>query len=105
MNETEFHRLADSKLTTIVDALEAQDQAGHLTVEYENGALSVELADGRQLLISKHAPTRQLWLSSPLLGGLHFGYDADTWALPDGRTLDAVLAQDLQALAAVKVAL
>lgn len=105
MNETEFHHFADVTLTALLDVLEASDQSGALEVEYQNGALSVILPSGKQLLISKHAPSKQLWLSSPVQGGLHFDYKNGEWQLANGLTLKQALMQDLAALANLKVAL
>src|SRR5690242_12023548 len=105
MNETEFHHFADRTLITLLDTLEETDQAGGLEVEFENGVLSVTLASGKQLLVSKHAPSKQLWLSSPLQGGLHFDYRNEQWMLAGGHTLQQALMQDLAALANLKVAL
>lgn len=105
MKESEFHSLADDWLTMAADVLEEADQAGALEADCDGGALTVLLPSGKQLLVSKHTPMRQLWLASPISGGLHFSYDAATgaWRLPDGRTLEAVLAGELKTLAEVAV--
>ena len=103
MNESEFHSLADTTIAQLLDALEEADQAGALEVEHAAGVITVSLAGGKQLVVSKHAPSRQLWLSSPLQGGLHFAYRDKQWVLPDGRRLPAVLAQDLKTLAHLEV--
>lgn len=106
MNESEFHTLADHCLTRIADALE--EAAGNIPIEVEcqNGILSVVLPD-KTLLVNKHAPSRQIWLASPISGGLHFSYDAagGQWALADGRTLGQVLSQDLKSLANLDIKL
>jgi iron donor protein CyaY len=104
MNEGEFHPLADKALEHLTDRLEEADQEGFLDVEAQNGIVTVVLNSGKQLIISKHAPSKQLWLSSPISGGLHFSYVGNGWALADGRTLHNVLAQELQALAGIAVA-
>jgi iron donor protein CyaY len=103
MNETEFHRIADATIASLADGLEEADRQGSIEVEYAGGVMSVSLTDGKQLIVSKHAPSRQLWLSSPLQGGLHFDYKDGAWKLGDGRTLKSALAQDLRALAQLEV--
>jgi frataxin len=97
MQENEFHPLADGMLTHLLDAIEAADADGELEVDLTQGVLSIDLPDGKQFLVSKHAPSMQLWLSSFLSGGLHFSYDAASghWLLKDGRSLPSVLAADI----------
>lgn len=105
MNESDYHRLADATLDRFADALEAADEEGALEVELEGVVLTIDLPAGKQYLISKHAPSKQLWVSSPVSGGLHFSYKDAIWQLPDGRTLESVVAGELSTLAGVKVAL
>ena len=105
MHETEFHHFADATMTSLLDVLEEADQDGALEVEYQNGVLTVVLTSGKQLVVSKHAPSKQLWLSSPRQGGLHFDYKDGNWQIADGRTLQEALMQDLETLAQLKVAL
>lgn len=94
MNESDFHTLADRWLSTLFDALEAVDSSLSIEVEYQNGILSIVLED-KTWLVNKHAPTQQLWLASPVSGGLHFSYDGKGWSLADGRTLGSILEQEL----------
>ncbi len=103
MQESDFHRLADHWLTTAEGVLEEADANGLLELECQNGALTLTLPAQKILLVSKHTPTRQLWLSSPLSGGLHFVYGDAQWKLQDGRTLENVLSQELKQLAGVEV--
>lgn len=106
MNDSEFHRLSDATLDTLFALFEEADARGQLDADYEGGIMTLELKDGKQLIISKHLPSRQLWLSSPLSGGLHFAYDAATrqWRLPSGQGLRETLSRDIEQLAGVKVA-
>jgi CyaY protein len=103
MQESDFHRLADSWLTTAADVLEEADANKLLEVEYQNGSLTLTLPSKKTLLISKHTPTRQLWLASPISGGLHFIYGDAEWKLQDGRTLEEVLSRELKQLAGIEV--
>lgn len=100
LDESRFHDLADRLLNALSDQLEEADKGRQLSVDLESGILTIELEDGRQLVITKHAPTRQIWLSSPISGGLHLVYNEtkETWALNDGRTLKMILDQELNAL-------
>ena len=97
MDETEFHSLAGAVLAGIEEDLEYADQDGLLEIEVTGGVVTLSLNDGKQYVISKHAPTRQIWLSSPVSGAHHFVYDAANarWVLPDGRELRALLDGEL----------
>jgi frataxin len=97
MNESDFHCFADAMLATLEDVLEEADQAGFIDLEAADSTLTVTLADKKQFVLSKHAPTRQLWLSSPFSGAHHFSYDAakQDWLLADGKSLKALLDSEL----------
>lgn len=101
MQETEFHRLADATLDALADGLEEADGSGQVEVEYQGGVITIDVPGGRQLIVSKHTASRQIWLSSPVSGGLHFSYGAGKWGLADARTLEQVLAVELKNLAGV----
>lgn len=99
MDETVFHSLADRTLARLQAVLETAigDDA---EVDLRGGILTVELDDGRQYVINKHAPTRQIWLSSPMSGAGHFAYDAatDAWRSTRGAAaLADLLAAELAA--------
>jgi len=102
MNETEYHRLADIALGKLYDILEEADANGSLDAEYQDGIVTIGLPSNKQYIISKHVMSRELWLSSPLSGGLHFSYDGE-WKLPDGRTLADILCAELKMLAGIEV--
>jgi len=99
MNETEYHKLADKTLEAIADALEDADAKGQLELEQQGGVLTIALSGGKQFVVSKHAPSQQVWLSSPVSGGLHFSYDGAQWALADGRVLEMLLYSELGVVA------
>lgn len=100
ITDTAFAALADISLHHLSDAIEALDEDGALDVELINGILTVEFPSGRQFVVNKHGPSQQIWLSSPLSGGLHFSYDkmAREWALPDGRRLETLLKAEIETL-------
>ena len=94
---TNFHEKADAYLEATFDALEAQDEDALLEVDLEGGILTIELEDGRQWLISKHEPSGEMWLSSPISGGLHFSNTTDGWTLTDGRNLSTLTSEEISA--------
>jgi frataxin len=97
MNESDFHCFADAMLATLEDVLEEADQAGFIELEASAGTLTITLNDKKQFVVSKHAPTRQIWLSSPFSGAHHFNYDEakQDWLLSDGRSLKQLLDSEL----------
>jgi frataxin len=97
LDETDFHRRADTMLAAILDQLEPRYEAGALEeLELQGGILTLRTDAGRCFVISKHAPSRQLWLASPFSGGLHFTADATgQWQLADGTELKALLLKEL----------
>jgi frataxin len=76
MDDSNFETLADRALAAFQTQIE--DTLDDVDVEMRDGILTLELEDGRQYVINKHRPNRQIWLSSPVSGAAHFDYDAAT---------------------------
>lgn len=98
MNETDYHRVVDATLEHYAEALEPAYESGALDdIELQGGVLTLVTKNGTTLVISKHTASKQLWLASPVSGGLHFSYDLahQHWHLPDGRLCDAVIKAEL----------
>lgn len=90
-SESEFETTASATLETLFDAIEvALDDLAE--VDLEGGILSVELDDGRQYILNKHAPNAQLWLSSPISGAHHFEYATDRKLWASTRSEDTLTA-------------
>lgn len=105
LSENEFQLQADKILVGFFDAIEANDVDGEIECELQAGILTLLFQNGKQIIVNKHAPSGQIWLSSPLSGGLHFARVGEGWALADGRTLAGVLSQDIQTLAGIEISL
>lgn len=107
MLEKYFGQLAEKTLDKLADALDSFDESGDLELEYQNGILNITLNSGKQFIINKHAPSQQIWLSSPVSGGLHFSYDtlSENWKLSDGKSLNEILSMELKKLANIEVVL
>jgi len=75
MNDNAFESLADSLLETLEEGLDAERQGGVLTVEGEAGTW----------IVNKHAPTRQIWLSSPKSGARHYAFEPGSGLWQDTR--------------------
>lgn len=76
MDQSAFERLAAALLEDFFDEIDAS-LGDELDVDYEGGILTIKLPDGRTFLLNKHAPNREIWLSSPVSGAWHFAYDDD----------------------------
>ncbi len=98
VSESEFEIRADEILEHLMDTLESA-LGDQLDVDLEQGILSIELDSGGQYVINKHAPNRQIWLSSPVSGASHFEYRADSgWVgTRDTQSLKQILVRELSA--------
>jgi len=86
MSDSAFETLADSLLATLEEAL-----GDHVDAELHGGILTVEGEQGTWI-VNKHAPTRQIWLSSPVSGARHYAFDATSGQWQDTRGGDDLLA-------------
>lgn len=108
LSESRFHALADGLLQTIVDAVDAA-VGDTVEVDLIGGVLTVDLVSRGQYVINKHAPNREIWLSSPSSGAWHFTYDAesDAWVSTRDRSqsLTEVLVRELAAATGTTITL
>nr|WP_275073030.1 iron donor protein CyaY [Pseudomonas aeruginosa] len=83
MNEARFHDLVDALQQQVEDAFDDSDL--DLDLENAGGVLTVRFENGSQLILSRQAPLRQLWVAAKS-GGFHFDYDeaSGSW-LPSWR--------------------
>jgi frataxin len=98
MNQAEFERRAAEILDSLFEQIE--DQLGDwLDVEMTGGILQIELPDGGAYVINKHAPNREIWVSSPKSGAWHFASgDGAAWRSTRGtEELTVLLAAELAA--------
>ena len=104
LEDSQFHCLSDAYLDAVMEEIEAKDNDAAIEVDMEEASLVITLHNGKQFVLSKHEPTHQLWLSSPISGGLHFKYnEADSvWQLDGGQKLGELLAKELSELSGVQ---
>jgi frataxin len=79
MSESAFESLADSLLESLEEAVGAEADA-----ERHGGVLTIEGEEGTWV-VNKHAPTRQIWLSSPKSGARHYAFDEASGLWTDTR--------------------
>ena len=94
MTDTAFETRADALLATLEEEIAAAEDA-----ELQGGILTVD-GDKGTWVVNKHAPTRQIWLSSPLSGARHFAFDA-----PSGQWRDTRGGPDLLSLLSAELGL
>jgi frataxin len=100
LTETSFIAIVEATLNRLYAMIEAIDKEEVLEIEQSSGMLSIELPNGKQFVINRQIPTKQIWFSSPISGGLRFDYNEEQqqWQLPDSRRLDTQLKADLEVL-------
>ena len=92
MTEQAFASLADDLLEHLEEAIGA-----HADAELQGNVLTVQAGAGTWV-VNKHAPTRQIWLSSPKSGAKHYAFDEASGLWQDtrgGADLLATLAAEL----------
>lgn len=77
------------ELLEFVEGLEEQHD---IEGELEEGILAVTMPDGREYVINKHTPSRQIWVSSPYSGAGYFEFGGGKW-LP--KRAEAAKGRDL----------
>jgi len=100
LDETRYHAIADATLMHCFDQLEDAFEGGAIEeLELQGGILTIQTLDGETFLLTKHSPSRQLWLASPRSGGLHFSFNhqEQSWLLPNGQQLYELLRRELAA--------
>lgn len=106
IDDAAFESLAVQTLQRFAARIE--DATMDLEVDLVEGVLNIETEDGAVYLVNKHSPLRQLWLSSPVSGAGHFGFNAanKTWeSTRGGESLEKILERELSAAAGAPVTL
>lgn len=106
LDENRFSTLADETLERIGDAID--DALGdEIDVDLQGGILTLGLSGGGQYIVNKHGPNREIWLSSPVCGAVHFGYVDGRWVSTrePKLVLEEVLAAELKAKYGIEVEL
>ena len=83
MSDSAFESLANSLLAALEEGIGA-----HADAELQGGILTVDgdaNSGGGTWIVNKHAPTRQIWLSSPQSGAHHYAFDAGSGQWRDTR--------------------
>jgi len=99
-DETQFHTRVDALLDGLYSAIEEANDAQDCLDDalLHDGVLTLILNTGKQYVINKHTPSRQIWLSSPVSGAGYFSYDSTTerWKDKQGQELGTLLEKELR---------
>ena len=68
-------------LNTLIDMVDNADVDGILECENFNGVVNISDSKGNVYVVSKHEPSMQIWVASPISGSVRFSYDKsiDIW--------------------------
>ena len=77
LDENQFSTLADRLIERIADAVE--DALERADADIQSGILTITLPGIGQWVINKHAPNREIWVSSPKSGAFHFTLTGEAW--------------------------
>lgn len=78
MNDSEFHKLADSLMLTIEERLDNYEGESDIDYEIQAGVMTLSFENGSKIVINRQEPLHQIWLATKS-GGYHFEYDNDKW--------------------------
>jgi len=78
MNDSEFHRLADTLWMTIEERLDDWDGNSDIDCEINGGVLTISFENGSKIIINRQEPLHQVWLATKQ-GGYHFDLKGDEW--------------------------
>ena len=98
-SDTEFQTRAHRTLVQLHDRYEPAYENEELDeLELEPGLLTFVTATGKTFIVSAHAPSGEIWLASPISGGLHFVWSDEHqhWTLKSGELLDTILRHELE---------
>ena len=77
LDESRFITLADTLIERIADAVE--DKLDTADADIQSGILTITVPGLGQYVINKHTPNREIWLSSPKSGAIHFAHRDGAW--------------------------
>jgi CyaY protein len=86
MNDSEFHRLADTLWMTIEERLDDWDGDSDIDCEINGGILTISFENGSKIIINRQEPLHQVWLAAKQ-GGYHFDLKGDEWVCDRRRNL------------------
>lgn len=78
MNDSEFHQLADTMMSSIEAHLDNYDGDADIDCETNGSVMTLSFEDGSKIIINRQEPFHQIWLATKQ-GGYHYDYKDDNW--------------------------
>ncbi|GAT75591.1 CyaY protein [Ehrlichia ruminantium] len=72
---SDFQSLSYNVLDTLVNMIDNADLDGILECENCNGVVNISDTKGNVYIVSKHEPSLQIWVASPISGSVRFSYN------------------------------
>jgi len=96
VDDRRYTALADEVLEHLCDTVD-EVLGAQIDADLHAGILTLSLSGGGQYIINKHAPNREIWMSSPVGGATHFAYVDGQWVSTRDASvvLHVVLAAEL----------
>lgn len=108
LDELAFRKHADAAFATLKKSLFAAEDSAEIEVEDQAGALTVGFEDGTRFVVSPNAPVRQIWISALTTSfKLDWSEEESDFVLPKtgerlkplmGRLINQQLGEDLVTL-------
>lgn len=98
LTSNEYHKVSNDAFEQMVDELDMffeDNKILEAEITEEAGSLEINCSEGTYV-INKQAPTKQIWLSSPISGPKRFDYHNGRWiCLRDGEKLSNLLQNEI----------
>ncbi|HGF8732283.1 iron donor protein CyaY [Neisseria meningitidis] len=103
MTESEFIRASEALFEHIEDQID--ENGWDFDCRFAGNVLTIEAADGTQIIVNRHTPNQELWIAAKS-GGYHFAEQNGKWlATRDSRDFYDVLNEALSAASGEAVAI
>ncbi|MFP6807792.1 MAG: iron donor protein CyaY [Pseudomonadales bacterium] len=91
MNDREFEDRVDELFNGIEDYIDELDEQYDIDVDTTGGMLSVDLADGGSIILSRQIANHEVWVAAKS-GGFHLSLKQEQWSCATtGETLGVLL--------------
>lgn len=98
MDDKTFDLVSQKTLDTLFEKIDEQI-GDEYDVDYQDNIITIEIESDKVFVINKHAPMKQMWLSSPLTGAHHYQYQQENWVdTKSQETLFDLLKNEIQNL-------
>jgi frataxin len=96
MKDEDFDELAEECFEDIIDWIEGDlvDIVG-ISVDIHEGVMTIDVDGKGEFVVSKHGPSNQMWLASPVSGADKFSHTEEGWVNAHAVSLMAVLEEEI----------